>query len=169
MGQLEAMGAFEYLLPFLLVFAIVYSVLSFVKIFQNNKAVNAIISLAVALMALQFNIMSYFFADIFPRLGIGLAIVLVIIIIGGFFFDFDNKSLKWVLFLLMVIMLVIIVWGPLRNIGLFQGVSLNFFGANLTNVIIVAVAIGLVVWMLSSGNKPKLGEPPITTVYKSYK
>ena len=50
-AQWESAGIFEYALPFLLIFAIIYAILSFVNIFKDNKAVNAIISLTVALMA----------------------------------------------------------------------------------------------------------------------
>lgn len=161
-GQLESMGVFEYLLPFLLIFAIVYAVLSFVKIFQNNKAVNGIISLAVALMALQFDLVSYFFADIFPRLGIALSIILVLLILGGMFLDWDNKGMRWFLFIIVAVTVIAVVWGPLRNIGLFSGISINLFGGNLLNLVVVAIAAFFVIWIISGGKtNVKMGDAPV--------
>lgn len=161
-AQLEAMGVFEYLLPFLLIFAIVYSVLSFVNIFKNNKAVNAVISLAVALMALQFNIVSYFFADIFPRLGIALSIILVLLILGGMFLDWDNKGMKWFLFIVVAVTVIAVVWGPLRNVGLFSGLSLNFLGGDLLKLAVVVAAVAVFFWIISGGNtKVKIGDAPV--------
>jgi len=161
-ARLEAMGVFEYLLPFLLIFAIVYSVLSFVNIFKNNKAVNAVISLAVALMALQFNIVSYFFADIFPRLGIALSIILVLLILGGMFLDWDNKGMKWFLFIVVAVTVIAVAWGPLRNIGLFSGFSFNFFGTDLLGLGVIILGLIFVLWIIFQGSgKVKIGDAPV--------
>ncbi len=161
-AQWEAAGLFEYVLPFLLIFAVVYAILSFVNVFKNNKAVVAIISLAVALMALQFNLVSYFFADIFPRLGIALSIILVLLILGGIFLDWDNKGMKWFSFAIIAVTIIAVVWGPLRNIGLFSGIGINLFGANLGTIIGVIVVVGLLAWMISGGNtNVKMGDAPV--------
>lgn len=158
----EAAGIFSLALPFLLIFAIVYAVLSFVKVFQDNKAVVVIISLCVAFMALQFDLVSYFFADIFPRLGVALSIILVLLVLGGIFLDWDNKGMKWFLFVLVAVTIIAVVWGPLRNIGLFNGININFFGADFGVLIAFAIVIGLVIWVASSGgNRLKLGDAPV--------
>lgn len=57
----EQAGVFAYLLPFLLMFAIIFGILSKMQIFGDNKAISAIIALVVGFMALQFNIVSTFF------------------------------------------------------------------------------------------------------------
>ena len=90
------MGVFSYAIPFLLIFAVVYAILSKTKILSgtnnDNRAILAIISVAVGLLALQFDFVSEFFAVIFPRFGVGLALFLVIIIILGFFSVDDNTG-----------------------------------------------------------------------------
>ena len=65
LSKWEQAGFFSYLLPFLLIFALVFGILTRVKIFKDNKVVNGIIALAVALMALQFNFVPQFFSQIF--------------------------------------------------------------------------------------------------------
>lgn len=166
LGQMEAMGVFEYILPFLLIFAIVYAIMSFVKIFKDNKAVNVIISLAVALMALQFNLVSYFFADIFPRLGVALSIILVLLILGGIFIDWSNKGVKWFAFVVVLVAIIAVVWGPLRNIGFLGGLNFYFLGGNITGLIAVVVVVGLIIWVVSGNTKPKLGDAPVLSPYR---
>lgn len=92
--QWEQMGMFSYILPFLLIFALVYGILDRTKIFGGSgpdgkdvgtKSVNAIIAVVVGLMALQFQMVSIFFSEIFPRLGVALSVILVALILVGMF------------------------------------------------------------------------------------
>jgi hypothetical protein len=93
----EAAGFFSYLLPFLLIFALVFGILTKVNVFKDNKVVNGIISLAVALMSLQFSFVPDFFAQVFPRLGVGLAVILGILILVGLFVDTKSNAINYVL------------------------------------------------------------------------
>jgi len=79
----EQNGFFSILLPFLLIFSIVFAILQQTKIFKDNKGINGVIALVVGLMALQFNFVQDFFPEIFPRLGIALAILLICFILLG--------------------------------------------------------------------------------------
>lgn len=102
----EQAGVFTYMLPFLLIFSLVYGILTQVKIFkEGNKAINAIISLVVALMALQFGFVSQFFSEVFPRLGVGLVILLVMIVLLGLFAP--NKT--WVTYTFFAAAAVVLI------------------------------------------------------------
>lgn len=79
-------GVFSYVIPFLLIFALVYGILVRTQIFKDNKGVNAIIAVAVGLLAIQFDFVATFYAVIFPRFGVGLSIFLVLILSIGFFY-----------------------------------------------------------------------------------
>ena len=136
LNTLENAGFFSYALPFLLIFALIFGILSKMKPFGENKGVMAIISLAVGLMALQFNVVPDFFAKIFPSLGIGLSVVLVILIIAGFFMDPDKGWLKMAFFVVaVVIALVVIVSSSGLDIGgwISNNVGDAFYITNLTN------------------------------------
>ena len=91
------MGVFAYLLPFLLLFALVFGILSKTKMLGDNKGVNAILAGAVGLMALQFDWVSNFFATVLPYAGIGLSILLIAFIFMGMIAD-DEKKSKWIFF-----------------------------------------------------------------------
>jgi hypothetical protein len=125
--QLEQMGVFAYLLPFLLIFALVYGILTKTTILGNNKGINVVLAIAIGLMALQFNFVSYFFAEIFPRLGVGLAILLVMAVLLGAFVDFDSHSwAKWIFFGVGALIVLIIVFQSLGNSFGFGGTWFNF-------------------------------------------
>ena len=83
------MGVFSYVIPFLLIFAVVFAILDKTKLLSNgeggNRWILSIISIAVGLLSLQFDFVSEFFAVIFPRFGVGLALFLTVIIFLGFF------------------------------------------------------------------------------------
>ena len=96
-------GVFSYMIPFLLIFAVVFAILDKTRMFtaknsdgtlKENRAIIAIIAVAVGLLSLQFDFVSEFFAIIFPRFGIGLSLFLVVLIFLGFFYPQDKDG-KW--------------------------------------------------------------------------
>lgn len=158
LAQWEAAGVFTYALPFLLIFAIVYAVLSTTKVFKDNKPVNAVVALAVALLALKFQLVPLFFGEIFPRMGIALSILLVVIILVGIFSDPTNPDSKWVnkLFIgITLLVLAIVIFSSLSGFG-FGGGWGGFgflYGINWAGVIFAVLIIGLIVWVIAKGNK----------------
>ena len=104
------LGVFSYVIPFLLIFAVVFAVLEKTGVLSSkkgdgknvdvthNRPLLAIISASVALLALQFDLVGEFFAVIFPRFGIGLSVFLVLIILIGFFYngDVNKTNLRWI-------------------------------------------------------------------------
>lgn len=81
----ETLGVFDYLLPFLLIFAIVYGILTATNVFSGNKGVNTVIAIAVGLLSLRFDYVRVFFSEVFPRLGVGIAVLVVLMILTAVF------------------------------------------------------------------------------------
>ncbi|MEM3112898.1 MAG: hypothetical protein QXI33_00545 [Candidatus Pacearchaeota archaeon] len=95
--QWADLGIFYYVLPFLLVFALVYAILYKINIMggqdaSDNRGVYAIIALAIALMSLQFDFVPVFFQILFPKVGVGLSIILMAMILVGLFLDFRKSQ-----------------------------------------------------------------------------
>lgn len=147
-NQWEQMGVFTYALPFLLIFAIIFGVLSTVNIFKDNRSINAIIALAVSLMSLQFDFVNVFFAQIFPRLGVGLAIIIVILIIAGLFAPSDS----WVtitLFIISAIIFLIILIDTFGSLGWSLGALSATNWNDLVPWIVMLVLLIIVVGVAS--------------------
>jgi hypothetical protein len=168
LSEWEQAGVFAYMLPFLLIFALVFGLLSKINIFgggqdaSKGKGINAIIAVAVALMALQFDVVSVFFAEIFPRMGVALSIILVLLVVGGLFIP-TNKENNWFLVVLSVIVFIIIATVVLNSMGALGWLSNIPWLENIWNqygsiIIFVAVIIAVIVVATREKNpaKPKM-------------
>jgi len=157
---LEDTGFFRYALPFLLIFALVYGILSRMELFKENKAVSAIVSISVGLMALQFDFVSRFFAEIFPRVGVVLSIILAIIILLGLFID---KSKQWILYIFLGIAAIItfIALYPTLEIFGIKGTSLAQYdlGVIIGWIVVIAIIAGGIAAVLGWKPKPKQQDP----------
>jgi hypothetical protein len=141
-------GVFSYVLPFLLIFAVVYAIIDKTKLLYTeenpNRGIAAIIAVSIGLLSLQFDFVSNFFAVIFPRFGIGLSILLVFIIFVGFFLPAGNTKgtgfIGWAIFAGVVIW-AISSWGSWSGATGFGG----WFAEYAWAIIVLGVIIGLIV------------------------
>lgn len=140
-------GVFAYALPFLLIFAIVFGILSKTKLLGDNKGVQATIALAVGLLSLQFDYVTNFYATIFPYAGIGISILLVAIILMGVSAE-EFKWSYWVWFIIGAIIFLVILFTSLSDNWFMGGMGytlLDSLPAILAGGILLGV-IALVVW-----------------------
>ncbi len=166
LSSLESAGFFSYALPFLLIFALVFGILSRMGLFKENKAVTAIIALAVGLMSLQFNLVPQFFARIFPSFSIGLIIILVILILIGLFTDPSKPGIMYTLLAIAAVIAVVVV---ISNSGLDIGTWIQNNLGNSAGGIIAAVivCIGLAV-IIGVFKKKGPGVPGTPSNYNPY-
>jgi len=147
---LEQLGFFDYILPFLIIFALVFGILTKIKIFEENKGINAIIALSVGLMALQFGFVSVFFAELFPRLGIGLAIILSVLILVGLFFDTEGQAMNYILLGVGVIILIVVLASTAEASSWWY--SWSFLSGNLGGILLTIGIILVMVVIVASAN-----------------
>jgi len=161
LNQWNQIGVFSYVIPFLLIFAVIFAILQKTKILtgeHENKGLLAIISIAVSLLALQFDMVSIFFAVIFPRFGIGLSIFLVLLILLGFFYDGTDKKkgmngLQWIGILtgVGVVIWALAGWDDWVNFGGFSWWIQEYFWS----LVVLAGLIGIIYWVINGGkNNP---------------
>ena len=165
----EQAGVFSYALPFLLIFAMLFAILEKTSLFGKNKPINVILSVSIALMALQFNFVSYFFAEIFPRMGVLLSIILVGMILMGLFFKFEDEKGKSTLTAkifggIVVLGIIIIVYQSFSGQfgfgwGLGSAWGLTFWFQQFGSAILGAIVIvGLLIWAIVA-SKPARSTP----------
>jgi len=153
LAQWEQAGVFSYVLPFLLIFALVAGILGQMKLFKNNRAVGSIIALAVALMALQFDTVPRFFSEIFPNFGIGIAIMLVLLILIGLFMDPDKPGLQYALLGVGAIIVIVILLNTSGKLGWSFGEAVTNSWGNLIGIIVVLVLVIMVIAAMGKKNK----------------
>ena len=81
---------FDFLLPALLIFAVIFGILTSTNVLGGNRGVNFVIAAAAALMAMRLQIVSDFFGLLLPGLGIGVAVLVVILVMAGLFMSNAN-------------------------------------------------------------------------------
>lgn len=161
--QLDSWGFFRYGLPFLLIFAIVYGILIKTAIFGDEtkaKGVNAVIAIAVGLLALQWGVVPDFFASIFPNLGVGLSILLVALLLLGLFTEFTGTDQHWTKITFFVIGAIIAVWVVIDSLtasGAWIGGS--WWETYGPAIITLAALAGLVGWAMSGGGRGAARHP----------
>ncbi len=149
LSQWEQMGFFSYILPFLLIFALIFGLLVKINIFgtkdKPNRTVDAIIALAVSLMSLQFDFVPRFFAEVFPRLGVGLAILLIAIVLLGLFTT-QRTWMTYTFFGIAAIIFVVVVVQSSGAIGWSTpGWLSRIYWPNWIPLIVIIVLIAVVI------------------------
>ncbi|MFA5020282.1 MAG: hypothetical protein WC533_04240 [Candidatus Pacearchaeota archaeon] len=154
---LADMDIFFYVLPFLLIFALVYAILYKINIMggtdaKDNKGVYVIIALAIGLMALQFDSVPVFFQIMFPKLGIGLSVLLAAMILLGLFgAEFTKKSGSALIFLALAgVIFVVIMLTSFEDYSWWSG---GFWQNNMSMIVAVIIVIIFVSIVISGGGK----------------
>jgi len=146
----EQAGFFSYLLPFLLIFALIFGILNQIHLFKNNKAINGIIALVVGFMALQFPMVPQFFSEVFPRLGVGLAIILIIMILAGMFIDPEKAGIMYVLLGVGVIITIVVLVQTAGSLGWSSG---SWWQENWQLIVGVVFIMAVIAIIVGAGSK----------------
>jgi len=165
--NLRNFGFYNFLLPMLLVFAVVYGILEYVKAFGDNKGVNLIISLCVSLLVLggiYTFIPADFFTIFFSRFAVVLVALLAIAILMGFFnikledlMSTDKKTAKWIIFVILAILIITMIVFLVFNISMTASSVGTAFGSFFSSeaflsVFGIAIMLGvivLVIWLVT--------------------
>lgn len=157
--QWQDAGIFDFLLPVILIFAVVFGILTSTNILGGQRGINFLVSIALALLAMQYAFVSDFFALIFPNLGIALAILLAVLVMAGLFIGEENKR-EW---------FNIVGYGAF-GIGIIVAIvtlnQVDWFGSwwwqnNWVNTLWIVVLV-LIVWPLLLGPKKETKDKPLT-------
>lgn len=150
LNRWASLGVFAYVLPFLMIFALVYGILAKTNILGDNKGVNATISLAFGLLALQFDYVSGFYASIFPYAGMGLAVILIFMILVGLASKQSEQNWAW--FIIGIIIFLVILFGALGETYWLGGVGYSLAGAGpaLLAILLIVAILG---WIVLGQNK----------------
>ena len=143
-------------LPFLLVFVLVFAILQKSKIFgEGKKQIDALIALAIGLILIGVPQPRDYIVSIIPWLAVALVVLLVFLLIIGFtnsdnkdgikIPDWVKKSVPW-LALLFVVILVLVITNS------WQSVWNWLSGGNIGGNVLIIIVIGIALWVALRGN-----------------
>ncbi|MBI4020382.1 MAG: hypothetical protein HY367_03550 [Candidatus Aenigmarchaeota archaeon] len=176
LGNLQNLGLFQFMLPFLLALAIVYGVLR-IGVPQIEKTASSLIAIIIAFFIMNYSgqagiQIAQFFTQIFGGGLIvltGLLIIIIFIGLAGFkmsdVFGGENKGARWALVLLLAFIGFAIFLGAGGATLLPLPVTIGGFGGgDITAIVFFLIIIALAVWFLSRkeegaspGQKPQGG------------
>ncbi|MBM3246949.1 hypothetical protein FJZ17_00185 [Candidatus Pacearchaeota archaeon] len=149
LNQWAASGVFAYVLPFLIVFAVIYGVLSKTKIFgEENRGVNIVLALAVGALSLVGDYVPMFFQRIFPNLGIGISFLVAAIVLIGLFMTNENETIKktanWIIALVAITIFIVVAYSSMSDYA-FGGIYIwQEYGSA---IVVLGILIGLIYWV----------------------
>jgi len=156
-------GVFSYVIPFLLIFAVVFAILDKSGILGNsNKAINTIVAASIGLLALQFELVPIFFSNIFPKMGVGLAAILVLLIFLGFVGINGTNGGKTYKAIGIIVGATILLWA-FSDFWWFGSYGGNFgwwFNDYIWSLLILAAVAGVIYWVSQSGSSGGGGAKP---------
>ena len=161
LDTLERIGAFQFLLPFLIIFSLVFLTLNGLKLFKDNRAITAIIALSVGFLALSFDFVPIFFQELFPRLGVGLGIILGLLIITGLFLPQDSPAVTYTLGAIALIIGIIVFFNTAAVADWNFGTAWEEFSSEIVAWIAIIAMLVAVVAASKTAKPPN----PLTALF----
>lgn len=146
----------EFILPFLLVFTIIFAILEKTKLLgEGKKQLDAIVAFVVSLIFVTAIFPKAVVSNLILFLTISIIIVFVILLLWGFVFGEIKEGFKpanWMKWTLGIVIAVAVMFAVMWSVGLPAGVTdlfskLNWsspFLMNFVFIIVIAVALALV-------------------------
>jgi len=168
---LQDFGFFDVILPFLLVFTIVFAILEKTKIFgvekidgkeYPKKNINSMVAFVIAFFVVAAKQVVTTLQVSLPNVALVLIIVICFMMLAGSFmgdkeFSFEKRK-RWVVFLTLVMFIAVLLIF-LNGLGWLDQI-VNYIqdntGAVLVPVLLVAVIVGTILFVV--GGKPKKEE-----------
>jgi len=147
----QAAGIFAYLIPFLIVFAVVYGILLKTKLLGDNRGVMATIALGVGLMSLVNDYVPMFFSSLFPYAGMAIAVLLVALILMGLLTTESSGDFAWrIWFIIGIIGFIAVLLASMNDMKWWLGGIGDSWPAVLAGIILLTLMY-FIIW--GSGEK----------------
>ena len=153
----------EIVLPFILVFVVIFAVLQKSKILgEGKKQIDALVALVIGLLVVSFSHATGVIVSLMPLLAVGTVIILVFMLLYGMAFvkkdSFDlpnwTKGLIGILAAIAVIISVLVATGGWEYlVDLYEGSDDGSFW--ISNALVIALVIGAFFALTRNGGEDK--------------
>jgi len=153
----------EYILPFLLVFTLVFAILDKTKLLgEGKRQINAIVSLVIGLILIGFPYAQGVIVKLIPFLAVSLVVLFIFMLMFGFISgkkegDVLNKGLKIALSIILGLAVIVAVlwatgsWDYVYNLF----VEGEYSGKIFFNILLLAIIGGAIAIVLATSEKNK--------------
>lgn len=151
--QFQGSGVYEYMLPFLLIFAITFAILEKTQILGTEKKnINVIVSVIISLVFItQFSLV-YTLNNFLPKISLFIVVAVMALILFGIFGADTAKGFKGIgLILAGIVSIVVIYWGLSPSLGF----ELPYWVQDNWGVIIVLIIIIIIMALVVGGSGSK--------------
>lgn len=170
----QTYGVMDFLLPFVLVFTIVFAVMRRTKILGDRKNFDVVIALVLALLFVAPHILGTYplgydpvqvMNETLPSISlVSIAAIMVLLLMGIFGTNFSAAAAP--IIALVALAFVVYIFGA--SLKLWQGPYDIFFWwtAETTELIIVILIFGLIVWLVTKEPNKGSGAETLKNVWK---
>ena len=164
--SLQGSGRYEYVLPFLLIFAVTFAILEKVKILgEEKKGINAVVAIILGLIFVtQFSLV-YTLNSFLPKISLFIIIAVMVLILFGIMGAPVDKGLGHVgLMIGAVVSLFAIYWALSPSLGFELPYWIQYNFDVIIAIVVIVIIVALVIGGGSKSNQhdkmdaAKLGE-----------
>jgi len=80
---LQSYGFYEFFLPFLLIFSIVFAILQKIRVLGDKKGVHIVVALAVGLLAIQNSFVVFLINNFLTNIALVIILIIMFLVILG--------------------------------------------------------------------------------------
>lgn len=146
----------QLVLPFLLVFTLIFAILDKTKIFgEDKRQINAILSFVIALIFVSFSFAVGITVNLMGVMAVIAVILLVFIILYSFASGGEFKGEKWMKIIFGILIGIALIVTVLVSTGYWDNIiNLITTGNNLlANIVFIAVIIAAFAVVLTGGRR----------------
>jgi hypothetical protein len=166
---LQYYGVFDIILPFLLIFTILFAVLQRIKLFgTDKKSINVVVALIMAILSVVPHVTGRYppgydpvmiINTLLPSVSVLAVVIILILFLWGMFGgEWAGGSVPGII---IVIILAIMAYLFGATVGWWLPPSQtfgNWWGTSLSTIIIIILVFGLIFWFITSGDRKTPGE-----------
>ncbi len=162
----QQFGLYSFVLPFLLIFAVIYGILGYMNIFKGHAGIHAVIAIVFGLLAVRFPFFTDFLEQISPRLGVGLVILLVLMILVGLFTPEGSiKTIGWI-FISIAVIIGLVIFAQTSDVLGFSG-GFSFGPDMVAGLVMIGLLIGVIVAVVTASSSKNTTATKVGDALKS--
>ncbi len=154
--RFESLGGYEIVLPFLLVFTVLFALLQKIKILgEDKKNLNVILSLILSLIFItQTQLVNYLYSFL-PKVSLVVLVGIMLLMLMGLF-SRDNDAISFAHGIAVVLAVVGLVWALIPGSLMLNWPRWLMLGGTDKAVILTIALFVIVIWVV--GKEPKSGD-----------